>query len=552
MSVSQKLIDKVFQEYKAKPIYPLELSRIQALFRNSNISVEQFKLQYQQDPIFCASLVSLAWEATKNKDNHPFAADHAMSLIGITNAKRYFAKLNDRRSDLLSDEVRFLLTSSLLAAELAKSLSNKPQLYWAAMFHQLPDIFLWHNQLKPMWRILYHKIKKPNKLGLFEEAKLGFNLYDWRITVANELHMSELNLITYQKPRTNNVKEMLSYMKNGLSEKTPILKEWHHSDSWTILLSNWLAKSLLLPTLANSCYHYRSLVQQAFSINNRKMAHIIAESLTVTSIHLQNSKLYIPGVNALYLRSKPVYPEWLVSPEINLNKGKIFNRFQENSKRRVITQSYTNQPLTNSARAIQNTAKPIKANRDGNSQKDPKLDLLKKENSALISRLLEKPESFENAVKMIGLALASVIEHLNFDRVTLLSVEYKGEFATSKIALAKNGLNKIRPDFSFKKNAAQVSTPLRKFILQQGGLLFSKTNHASIWTKLPLAIQKEEIETFFFYSIKPASQVKILVYVDAADPSQFQNETLVRLKLLLNALNSALKAREKNKLSSPK
>lgn len=553
MSASQKLIDKVFQEYKAKPILPLELSEIQNLFKNPDISVEQFKLQYQQDPIFCATLLALAWQATKDKDSHPFAADHAMSIIGITSAKRYFAKLDIKNSTLLSDEVKFFLTSSLLAAELAKMLSNKPQLYWAAMLHQLPDIFLWHSQPKAMWRILYHKIKKPMKLGLFEEAKLGFNLFDWRIAVAKQSQMSELNLITYQKPRTNNAKELLSYIKNGISEKTPILKQWHHSDSWTILLSNWLAKSLLLPTMANSCFHYRAMMQQAFSLNNRKMTHIIAESLTITSHHLKKSKLFVPGINALYLRSKPLYPEWLITPEINLNSGLVFNKFQENNGRKIIANSFKSATTKKSDSSEQTMASPLikdsinKVSNQNNITQNAINNTLNKNNSILINQLLEKPESFENSVKMIGLTLSSIIEHLNYDRVTLLSVEYNGEFASSKIALAKKGHNKIRPDFSFKKNAAQVATPLRKFIVQQGGLLFSKIKHEKIWPKLPLAIQKEAIESFFFFSIKPASQVKVLIYVDAEDLELFSGDSFVRLKLLLNALNSALKIREQNK-----
>ena len=94
MSGAQKLIDKRIGEYKAKPLLPLDLRYIQKQLKDPDTSVEQFRPFYNQDPIFCASLLKLAWKATEDKDTHPYAADHSMSVVGIAGATQYFANLN--------------------------------------------------------------------------------------------------------------------------------------------------------------------------------------------------------------------------------------------------------------------------------------------------------------------------------------------------------------------------------------------------------------------------------------------------------------------------
>mgnify|MGYP005812362539 CR=1 FL=1 len=531
MSGSKKLINQRIEEYKANPILPLELSLIQEQLQDPNASVESFKTQYQRDPIFCAALVSLAWQATKNKDNHPIAADHAMSTVGIGGANQHFGKLNKRNASSLSDEVRFLFSSSFLAAELAKTISGKTHLYWTSLFHQLPDIFLWHMQPETMWRVHHKTTHSPKKIRSFEEAKLGFNLAEWRVAVAQQLHMSELNCLTYQKPRPNSPIELIQYLTAGISDDTPTLKRWHKTECWTIFVCNWLAKSLLLPSLANSGKHARLIAQMAFGINHKRLSHIIGECLAITSQHLIGSKLYIPAVNAIWQRSNPHYPQWLITPDDEAITPNAFNQYGS-TKAQSETETKIRKVKPKLSAIKPSSVKPSATNSSSNPV------------SGLINKLEKHPTKFENSIQMLSQTLTAIIEKLGFDRASLLSIEWNGKFAATKMALASNGNKKIRPDFSFKPTPAMTVSPLQKFTEQQGGLLFSKEKHIKIWPKLPQAIQKEKIEQFFFYSIKPAKKVKILIYVDTQEKNNFEPQKTKQLKTLLNALNTGLTTRE--------
>ena len=251
MSNADVLIKKRLSEYKAKPLLPLELPKLLTKFRNTDSSVESFKSEYRRDPIFCYSLINAAWEATQTRTIHPFAADHAMSIIGIGTASRLVKFLKPEPKTSLSTEVKFCLTSSLLAAELANQIakinSASNQVYWTALCYLLPETILWHVQPKNMWRIYYRQITIPKRMSLFEESKLGFNLHDWRVAVGEELHLSEQNQTLFGYKLPTNPKELFEYSQNGYSEKTPSLKEWHRNEGWLVVLANKLAKSILCP-----------------------------------------------------------------------------------------------------------------------------------------------------------------------------------------------------------------------------------------------------------------------------------------------------------------
>jgi len=94
MSEADNLISNLIAEYKDKPLLPLELPLIIERLNAENASVLDFKNQYYRDPLLCTYLIDLAWHKTKNKYNHPTAADHAMSTLGIQDAKAYLDKIS--------------------------------------------------------------------------------------------------------------------------------------------------------------------------------------------------------------------------------------------------------------------------------------------------------------------------------------------------------------------------------------------------------------------------------------------------------------------------
>lgn len=503
MSKAAQLIQKCLSEYNAKQLLPLELKKIKQTLNQQDASVESFKLLDKKDPIFGWYLVKAAWKATENKANHPFAADHAMSTIGIGGTQKIFAPLNPDKQPAISQEVTFSLSSSLLAAELAKNLdalsTGKAQTYWRALFFALPETILWHIHPKSMWRIYYRQLTLPKKMTLFEESKLGFNLHDWRIAVANEFGMSDQLLPIYHKKQPAIRKQLYSYGVHGFSEKTPTLREWHKQDAWLILLTNWLATSIIKPWHGRASRHICQMLQQTLNVDTKKITYAIHQSIEKVSHQLIDSQLIIPAVAMLFQPTLPSYPEWLVKPTINTSRI----HHQKRSSLKV----------------------------------DPKARL-----SVVVNKLTNGADQYDSSASLVHDGLKAVISILNFSRVSFLGIDHKNKNATTRIALNAKNSNKIRPDFEFK-----LPGPLTKFIERQSFMLISRQQHQSIWHKLPQAIQKSQVEQFILCSLKPGKRVRAIIYIDAKNNVAFAPQQLQRLKVLLQALNKGLMQRNKAK-----
>lgn len=506
MADSGSEIANLISKYKASPLLPLELTLIIQILKIDGVSVDYFKNHYFRDPLLCAYIIDLAWQKTKNKDNHPFAADHAMSTVGIEGAKTFLSGIPDAQQPELSEEVKFVMSSSLLAAELAKNLCHNKQkskpLYWASMAHQLPELLLWYLKPKPMWRIQYRQIKLAKKLAVFEQAKLGFELSEWRQAVCKEWHMSELNQITYNKTVPDSRKQLIEYMGNNYSRKTPCLKEWQHTDSWQILTANWLARAILSPWLTNSYQHYYNIAKQAFSINDKKLSHTIMDSVRTTSEHLKGSLLFVPAASLINLPSKSQFPNWLnAAPKIPTKRNPKFVQQSQQAQ-----QAQQLKPSSNQL-AIQKLMKELK----------------------------ETPEKFTKTNELFLQVLQLCIKHLGFSRACLMIVNRKNKKVTTGIALKQDDREKIRPDFGFEEN-----TPLNKFLVDRGFLLFELNKHSKIWHKLPPEIIKQQVKSFILYSLKPRSQVKALIYLDMQGQNPPSQQQIKIVKALLHATNGVL------------
>ncbi|MDQ7051002.1 MAG: HDOD domain-containing protein [Enterobacterales bacterium] len=375
-------INLLVKKYQGDPILPLELDKIIPRLRKKDASVKDFVNFYQRDPLLCAYLIDLAWQATSTRENHPTAADHAMSTIGITGARQFLVNIGEDESTQLSKEVVFLLTSSLLAAELAKNLckeSNKKQnLYWASLAHQFPDIALWHIQPKAMWKIQYQQAKSINKIEKIDQKELGFTRSQWRQQLSTVYHMSELNQLTYKKKPPNHARQLVRYANQGYTDKTPCLKEWHKTDSWLILTANWLAKSLIAPWLKNSHQHYYHLVKQAYGLSDKQIKQAISLSLRNSSENLHDSHLLVPASCSFYLPQAAVYPKWLTQAPLATKK---------------VT---TIQPATNKTTT--------------NHQHKPDL-------KQLLNKLINSPEKFSNSAELLTESFKAITVGLGFSRV---------------------------------------------------------------------------------------------------------------------------------------
>jgi len=508
MADPDKEIAKLINQYKSKPLLPLELPVIIKRLKRKNASVLDFQNQYSRDPLLCSYLIDLAWRKTKNRVNHPFAADHAMNTVGIDGANQFLSRLSlDLNSDTLEkqtefhNELKFVMSSSLLAAELAKNLSNNQHksniLYWASMAHQFPDLLLWYLKPKIMWRIQYRQIKLPKKLTVFEQAKLGFELNQWRQVVAKEWHMSETNQITYTKIIPYRRKQLLEYMRNGYSDNTPVLKNWYATDSWQILTANWLSRSILAPWLRNSYRHYFFIAKQAFSLSDKKLNHCIVNSIRNTSLRLKGSQLFVPANLFLFQNIKTNYPKWL-NATAKLPAKSDFKFIKKTEQLKQVSDDLV----------VHN----------------------------FIRELKQTPSKFANKNKIFYRLLELSIKNLGFSRACLLTPDWNNQQVATSLCQHQKGCQKIKFSFNF-----QQKTPLSKFLVEQGFLLFDIKKHSKIWHKLPKEIVQQQVKNFIFYSIKPGSKVEALIYLDLKGKSLPSEDRIKLTKLLLRATNDFLK-----------
>ncbi|MET1254601.1 hypothetical protein [Aliikangiella maris] len=517
MSNNAVLIKQRLTEYQKAPLYPLELPAIKNKLADPNSSTDSFKDIYYKDPLFCAALITAGWEATQNRSNHPYAADHALSTIGIGGAQQRFLPLKPQGEIKLSQEVQFLLSCSLLAAELAEQIGEltnaSNQRYWTALFYSLPDIILWYLKPESMWRIYYRRLNRPSKLNLFEESKLGFNLHDWRKTIAEELHLSEQCQLIFSKELPTNPKELYAYAHQGISESTPSLKQWHRQEAWLIVMCNQLARAVMSCWHPHGTQHIIELIKHLSHLENRKLKQSIHQGIRNVSENLIQSPLPNPGFGYLLKPSKPPFPDWLVNPQID--KSRVSPARSTRQKTHLSGTAPTHSQSTNF-----------------------NLVQLKNKVEQLISQMLNQANSFASSTALVQAGLTCLINDLPFDRASFLIVNYKNLNAQTKIALSREKQLKIKPDFNFKTTPA-----LANFIEKQAFMCFKHEKHQKIWRQLPEAITRQKIEQFGFCSLKPGSKVRALIYFDGNNRLCFQPEILKLVKKLFLAINKGLSIR---------
>lgn len=513
MSKTEKLIVQCLSQYYAKPLVPLELSSIRRDLARSDTSLDAFKDSVSRDPVFCWGLVKAAWEATKNRASHPFAADHAMSILGLGGARKLIAAMPKSAPEPLSQEVIFCLSTSILAAQMAKDLAGScgknPQLYWTSLFYQLPETILWYLQPQTMWRFYYRQLTLPKKMALFEESKLGFNLRDWRMAVADDFRMNEQLKQLYAMPQPSNPKELFEYAREGFSNKTPSLQDWHKQDVWLVVLCNRLAAAIITPWHHRSFNHLTEMLAQTTGIELKKLVKSVHASTLKVSQTLHQSPLMNPGVALLMQTSKPQFPDWLVKPQVKKPD-----------------------PLRKSANTAKHPADKKMPPRKGG------------ELAELINKLTQNFAAYESSTNLVHDGLKALIRLLHFSRVSFLAVDHKNQTVRTRIALTDETSHKIRPDFDFAKPGV-----LNQFIDKQLFSLLSRESHQAIWTQLPFMVQKDQVERFILCSLQPGSQVRALIYLDAKDPQCFDEKNLTKAKMLLQAINKGLMRR--NQAKSP-
>ncbi|WP_444995442.1 hypothetical protein [Aliikangiella sp. IMCC44359] len=510
MNDASALIKQRLKDYQLKPLLPVELPQIKLKLDDPNSSTDSFKNLYSRDPIFCLYLLSEGWKATKHKSNHPFAADHAMSTIGLGGAQKCFNQLNNSSSINLSQEVTFCLSSSLLAGELANSLGHlnqsSNQRYWTALFYYLPDTLLWYLKPKSMWHIYYRQLTRPTRLKLFEEAKLGFNLKDWRQAVAKELHLSEQCQQVYSKELPSSPKELLTYTQSGYSDDTPSLESWHKQEAWLIVLANRLARAILAPWHTRSFQHTFKLIQQQSGADSKKIKHAISQAIRQVSNNLIDSKLPNPGVGYLLNSCSPPFPDWLVKPKVDKKRLNSINAKKLSSKQASTT------------------------------------NVKKSSISVLIKKLTKNAGDFRSSTELVHDGLNGLIDIVGYDRTAFLIVNYKFFNAQTKVAIANPKKRAIKPDFSFKE-----AIPLNCFLEKQAFISFSHEKHKKIWHKLPTEILRQGVSNFVFCSLKPGKKVRALIYFDSSDQTLFNQAILNEVKKLLKAMNKGLTIRNEMK-----
>ncbi|MDH5629995.1 MAG: HDOD domain-containing protein [Gammaproteobacteria bacterium] len=518
MSSTQKIITDKINQYNKSPLFPLELRSIKKKLAGHDAAIDDFKDYFSRDPVFSWYLIKAGVEATKNKVSQPFAGDHALSTIGLGKTKSLFASL-ESKSQILSNEVLFSLSSSMLAAELAKQLhngSNSSQIYWTSLLYQLPETLLWHIDPKPMWEIYYLNLASNKSSAVIEDNKLGFTIQDWSKSIAKIFNFSEELRSIYQKKPPTAAKELIGYIRRGFNDSIPSLKDWHKTDDMLVVMSNKLAKSIMLPWHGHAYQHCFEIMQKTLVKESKKLNKLIQSSIDTVSQNLHQSKLFVPALGYLAINSKPAFPYWL------LNQRR--KAAQKEAEQTNVTAIVDAKPKIQDEKSIQqptDTQQSQQVN-DGNF-------------NALIKDLINKSQHPDNPAELINQGLKIFIENLNFSRIAFMAVNYQSFMVSTKIALSAEGEAKIRPDFDFKN-----PTPLKQFIDKPAMMLLSQEQHQKIWPKLPLAIRNQQVEAFLLCSLKPGKQVRALIYVDAKDKACYSKEHLTKVKILVKAINQCL------------
>ncbi|MGX5202818.1 hypothetical protein [Aliikangiella sp. IMCC44632] len=508
MGNSKVIIDKALKDYSSMPILPLELSAIARKLRDSSSSNDSFKRIYQRDPAFCWYLIQAGWRATKDKANHPIAADHAMSTIGLNQAKKVFLPLTKLTPAPLSDEVKSLLSSSLLAAEIAKRIGQQigagPQIYWTSLQYQLPDIMLWHLKPKQMWRIYYRHLTIPKRTKTFEEAQLGFNLAQWRQQVSAKHLVCDALQRLYKTQLPASKKEIFEYSKNGLSDKTPSLKSWHGYEGGLLVASNRLARSVIVPWHPRAMQHAINLLTQIANLDEKKIKHEVYTAIRTVSENLFYSQLPNPGYTLLLKRSRPHFPGWLVHPVIDPKKLK-------------------RQQTVKQAKIVQ--------------QKSQEMQQLNPENfKLLLKRLLEMSSKATESGAFIQQCMQQFILTIGYSRASFLMLNHQTGIAETKIALAAKDVKKIRPVLNFNE-----ALTLSAFKEKATYMKFDMVKHEKVWHQLPTAVQQQRVTQFILCSLQPGKKVRAIIYLDSPLQRLFDDNRQVYTRKLLATFNKGLK-----------
>jgi hypothetical protein len=445
--------------------------------------------------------------------------------------------------------VIFYLSANLLAAELAyQSMGQNEHDYWSALFYGTPDTMMWYLHPRGMWHIFYRRVWRPRNLRTFEETRFGFNLKQWRLAVSRQWRLDDRAEALFSIDIPNDPKQLLQYINSDFHKLELGMGDWRDSEGLKLIACNYLARAILNPWFRNCYNHYFKLLQRALHADRKRLQMAVINSVRRVSEDLRDSRLLNPGVAWLWQRCQPLYPDFIINPQVDPTKAAKFKGTRSPIARPLSGTPSANRKAvkistnTDSPQTQHQPEQPLASSPAKKQERVPATKTNIKLAATLLKKLQDEPLSFPTTGWMLQETLEALVKGLGCSRAAYLQIDAASKQAKTKLEQRAQGVDKLNLHIDFS-----APTPLSKFLSKESAMVLSKKRHRAIWPKLPKPLLEQQIDEFALTSVATGSRVNLLIIATPAKDIEFTDKEWHRVRKLCLTLGKALKVRRQNK-----
>ncbi len=487
----KEILDKL-QNYQLPTLSSPE--GVKAKLALSDIATGDILPMVQDDPVFCLYAQKAAGEKQKGRGGEVKGVEHALSVLGIDDARVLVAKLTSLEK-LKTPQFIQSTSESMLAAYIVSELLRQKAMQVqearsVAMYCRAAEWMM--DWLKPSLSL---NLKRQNFLHPFQQSLVsksiyGFSLIELQRALIMEFSLPVLNGRVARFSPVTILRELLQvvslHRKDNLrlEECSRELRLHLGAPEMLPLIVNKLAQSSCYPWLVNAWGRWVNLAAIHCHLTEREV-----ENAVIAGCHLA-------------FKRELSFPLWAAGSALVMEKSSAPYKRDKHVKPEKTAPEKSKESVAALGRHYARVPKVI----DYSTEQKQVI-------KSLYRKLVDTPEKFENIKMVVSECLKTLSESTPLERVSFLG------FNSEKL-LCKSMLSTVKG----KKESAPViladfkQCPVfQKFLPKQTFLLFDKERHQRFWSQLPSAVcQDPRVLFFLFNSLSYHQKVRSFLYADMA------------------------------------
>jgi HD-like signal output (HDOD) protein len=516
----------------------------------------------ERDPVLSLQLIHEANKTLSLSANESYSLSHSISLLGFPQVESLIRALPiyDPKAFPQLAEFRQQLAISRHAACQAEAWAEhnphwqQPGLYWATLFQRAPIWALWYHAGGLMQRLDYHRAThRSAQQAQAEQQLLGCRIQPLAAALSRSWRLPTLTQLSWQSSQRGTARDwiMLSKIDPELAlqalEQRPRLQQQRNNSGFLIALANTLADAsewdwysrrslrlqhilstaLQLPLSSTIALSHQLAVTASHS---QPDAHSLSPARQLISFYRKADVLQLqpPAMTRPAAASKPAAAT--PPPTRPTATNKPATATQPPPSRPAIKQpppaAVEKKPLIEPPPAV--TTAPAAAT-DSSSY------------SAVIERLVQRPDSFDSVAQLLELALTTLCKQLKFERATASLFDKDRQQLHTRYSFGADD----SPALKTLRHPLRSGDLFDKLLQKPLSMRLRASNYSTIWPLLPGSFKQASggVDEFFMMSVFAKQQPIAIIYVDHGNSNRpLSDQQYQQFKQLCRALCHCLPA----------